>query len=51
MAFIPPLGNPSPEVLLDNATRMDKLINGPADTVPDRAGEPLDSWRLQQQKM
>lgn len=51
MAFIPPLGNTSPEVLLDNATRMDKLINGPADTVPDRAGEPLDSWRLQQQKM
>ncbi|MGR9097808.1 hypothetical protein ACP6ET_22845 [Klebsiella quasipneumoniae] len=45
MAFIPPLGNTSPEVLLDNATRMDKLINGPADTVPDRAGDPLYSWR------
>lgn len=51
MAFTPPLGNTSPEVLLDNAKRMDELMNGPPTTVPDRAGEPLDSWRLQQQKM
>lgn len=45
MAFTPPLGSTSPEVLLGNATRLDELVNGPAATVPDRAGEPLDSWR------
>ncbi|MEB4701068.1 hypothetical protein [Klebsiella quasipneumoniae] len=45
MAFNPPLGSASPEVLIDNATRLDKLANGPAATIPDRAGEPLDSWR------
>ncbi|MDD9666233.1 SGNH/GDSL hydrolase family protein, partial [Klebsiella pasteurii] len=28
------------------ATRLDELVNGPAGTVPDRAGQPLDSWRL-----
>ncbi|EOD2838663.1 hypothetical protein ACJLW8_005504, partial [Raoultella ornithinolytica] len=39
------LGSTSPEVLLGNATRLDELVNGPAATVPDRAGEPLDSWR------
>ncbi|EMP1241791.1 hypothetical protein ACN94I_005603 [Klebsiella pneumoniae] len=49
MALNPPLGNTSPAVLLDNAKRLDELVNGPAATVPDRAGEPLDSWRLQQQ--
>lgn len=46
MAFDPPLGSTSPAVLLDNATRLDELVNGPAGTVPDRAGQPLDSWRL-----
>ncbi|VAS52435.1 flagellar biosynthesis, cell-distal portion of basal-body rod [Klebsiella quasipneumoniae] len=45
MAFNPELGSSSPEVLLDNAKRLDELTNGPAATVPDRAGEPLDSWR------
>ncbi|EPY7134273.1 hypothetical protein Q6294_01865 [Klebsiella pneumoniae] len=45
MAFDPPLGSTSPAVLLDNATRLDELINGPAATVPDRAGQPLDTWR------
>ena len=45
MAFDPPLGSTSPAVLLDNATRLDELVNGPAATVPDRAGQPLDSWR------
>ncbi|MCY2273090.1 hypothetical protein OW784_27275, partial [Klebsiella pneumoniae] len=46
MAFDPPLGSTSPAVLLDNATRLDELVNGPAATVPDRAGQSLDSWRL-----
>ncbi|HEJ8267957.1 TPA: right-handed parallel beta-helix repeat-containing protein [Klebsiella oxytoca] len=45
MAFTPPLGSTSPEVLLGNATRLDELVNGPAATVPDRAEDPLDSWR------
>ncbi|WP_115660807.1 hypothetical protein [Klebsiella quasipneumoniae] len=45
MAFNPELGSTSPAVLLDNAKRLDELVNGPAATVPDRAGEPLDSWR------
>lgn len=45
MAFNPPLGSTSPEVLLDNATRLDKLVNGQDETVPDRAGEDLYSWR------
>ncbi|MDK1955685.1 hypothetical protein LRR72_20820, partial [Klebsiella pneumoniae] len=49
MAFNPPLGSSSPEVLLDNAKRLDELTNGPAATVPDRAGEPLDSWRKMQE--
>ena len=51
MAFNPPLGSTSPEVLVGNATRLDELVNGPPATVPDRAGEPLYTWRLQQQKM
>ncbi|RLZ63800.1 SGNH/GDSL hydrolase family protein, partial [Klebsiella pneumoniae] len=46
MAFDPPLGSTSPAVLLDNATRLDELVNGPAGTVTDRAGQPLDTWRL-----
>ncbi|MGR7054249.1 hypothetical protein ACU637_26580, partial [Klebsiella aerogenes] len=45
MAFNPPLGSNSPVVLLDNATRLDKLVNGPAADVLDRAGDPLYSWR------
>ncbi|WPS10395.1 hypothetical protein SM907_10615 [Klebsiella aerogenes] len=45
MAFNPPLGSNSPVVLLDNATRLDKLVNGPAVDVPDRAGDLLYSWR------
>ncbi|QMC68490.1 TolB family protein [Klebsiella pneumoniae] len=45
MAFDPPLGSTSPAVLLDNATRLDELVNGPAADVPDRAGDPLYSWR------
>ncbi|HHT7553825.1 TPA: glycosyl hydrolase family 28-related protein, partial [Klebsiella oxytoca] len=46
MAFNPPLGSTSPEVLVGNAKRLDELVNGPAADVPDRGGEPLDSWRL-----
>ncbi|WP_228726164.1 hypothetical protein [Klebsiella pneumoniae] len=49
MAFNPELGSTSPAVLLDNAKRLDELTNGPAATVPDRAGEPLDSWRKMQE--
>ncbi|MCZ0885544.1 SGNH/GDSL hydrolase family protein [Raoultella ornithinolytica] len=49
MAFNPPLGSTSPAVLLDNAKRLDELANGPAAIVPDRAGQPLDSWRLMMQ--
>ncbi|HHL3406807.1 TPA: hypothetical protein ACQ5TQ_001192 [Klebsiella pneumoniae] len=45
MAFNPELGSTSPAVLLDNAERLDKLVNGPAADVPDRGGEPLYSWR------
>ncbi|MDM7297640.1 hypothetical protein ACON67_09935, partial [Klebsiella pneumoniae] len=51
MAFDPPLGSTSPAVLLDNAKRLDELTNGPAATVPDRAGDSLKSWRLQQQEI
>ncbi|HFE8951713.1 TPA: flagellar biosynthesis protein, partial [Klebsiella pneumoniae] len=35
----------SPAVLLDNAERLDKLVNGSALTEPDRAGVNLDTWR------
>ncbi|HCZ9102495.1 TPA: SGNH/GDSL hydrolase family protein, partial [Klebsiella michiganensis] len=45
MAFNPPLGSTSPAVLLDNAERLDKLVNGDAPTEPDRAGDDLDTWR------
>ncbi|HBY6061174.1 TPA: GDSL family lipase, partial [Klebsiella pneumoniae] len=45
MAFNPELGSTSPAVLLDNAERLDKLVNGPALTEPDRAGDDLDTWR------
>ncbi|MFM4636831.1 flagellar biosynthesis protein [Klebsiella pneumoniae] len=39
------LGSTSPAVLLDNAERLDKLVNGSALTEPDRAGVNLDTWR------
>ncbi|WP_411545858.1 hypothetical protein [Klebsiella pneumoniae] len=42
MAFNPELGSTSPAVLLDNAERLDKLVNGPAADVPDRGGDPDD---------
>ena len=45
MAFNPELGSTSPAVLLDNAERLDKLVNSDALTVPDRAGVDLDTWR------
>ncbi|MFW4112515.1 right-handed parallel beta-helix repeat-containing protein, partial [Klebsiella pneumoniae] len=45
MAFNPELGSTSPAVLLDNAERLDKLVNGDAATEPDRAGVDLDTWR------
>ncbi|MBW6012510.1 MULTISPECIES: SGNH/GDSL hydrolase family protein [Klebsiella] len=45
MAFNPELGSSSPAVLLDNAERLDKLVNGDAPTEPDRAGVDLDTWR------
>ncbi|NQE09705.1 hypothetical protein KpUFPRC2_02917 [Klebsiella pneumoniae subsp. pneumoniae] len=32
-------------MLLDNAERLDKLVNGSALTEPDRAGVNLDTWR------
>ncbi|HHF7686426.1 TPA: GDSL-type esterase/lipase family protein [Klebsiella variicola] len=44
MAFDPPLGSTSPAVLADNASRLDKLLNGTEPTVPDRSGEALTSW-------
>jgi hypothetical protein len=41
----PPLGTTTPEIFMDNVKRADRLVNGPPETVPDRGGEPLDSWR------
>lgn len=32
-------------MLLDNAERLDKLVDGDAPTEPDRAGVDLDTWR------
>ncbi|MFT3485528.1 SGNH/GDSL hydrolase family protein, partial [Klebsiella pneumoniae] len=29
----------------DNVKRADELVNGPAGTINDRGGEPLDTWR------
>ena len=43
-SFTPPLGSSSPEVLADNASRLDKLLNSTELTVPDRSGEALKSW-------
>ncbi|WP_258316169.1 SGNH/GDSL hydrolase family protein, partial [Klebsiella variicola] len=41
----PPLGTTTPEIFLDNVKRADRLVNGPEDTVDDRGGKPLDTWR------
>ncbi|HBX6342081.1 TPA: hypothetical protein MH662_28870, partial [Klebsiella pneumoniae] len=38
-------GTTTPEIFLDNVKRADELVNGPAGTVNDRGGEPLDTWR------
>ncbi|HCI6240661.1 TPA: SGNH/GDSL hydrolase family protein [Klebsiella pneumoniae] len=46
----PPLGTTTPEIFLDNVKRADELVNGPAGTVNDRAGEPLDTWRQMMDK-
>ncbi|EPK0737931.1 hypothetical protein RFD55_000221 [Klebsiella aerogenes] len=45
MAFNPPLGSTNADVFMGNVQRLDELINGPAADVPDRAGDPLYSWR------
>ncbi|VUI26398.1 flagellar biosynthesis, cell-distal portion of basal-body rod [Klebsiella pneumoniae] len=39
------MGTTTPEIFLDNVKRADELVNGPAGTVNDRGGEPLDTWR------
>ncbi|MCW9513080.1 hypothetical protein ORL48_28330, partial [Klebsiella michiganensis] len=41
----PPLGTTTPEIFMDNVKRADRLVNGPAGTVDDRGGVPLDTWR------
>ncbi len=41
----PPLGTTTPKIFMDNVKRADELVNGPAGTVNDRGGEPLDTWR------
>ena len=46
----PPLGTTTPEIFMDNVKRADELVNGPAGTVNDRGGEPLDTWRLMMEK-
>lgn len=43
--FDPALGSNAPAVLLDNAKRLDELVNSDKSTVPDRAGVDLDTWR------
>ena len=46
MAYVPPVGQTTdPDIFLENVKRADELVNGPAATVPDRSGEPLDTWR------
>lgn len=46
MAYVPPVGQTTdPDIFLDNVKRADRLVNGPAGTVDDRGGVPLDSWR------
>ncbi|HHS9668007.1 TPA: hypothetical protein ACTW8N_004638 [Klebsiella quasipneumoniae subsp. quasipneumoniae] len=46
----PPLGTTTPEIFMDNVKRADELVNGPAGTVNDRGGEPLDTWRQMMEK-
>ncbi|HIF5920149.1 TPA: hypothetical protein ACX3MJ_005680 [Raoultella ornithinolytica] len=46
----PQLGTTTPEIFLENVKRADELVNGPPATIPDRGGEPLDSWRLMMAK-
>ena len=46
----PPLGTTTPEIFLDNVKRADELVNGPAGTINDRGGKPLDTWRLMMAK-
>ncbi|MCE0176974.1 hypothetical protein LVT81_21750, partial [Klebsiella pneumoniae] len=46
MAYVPPVGETTdPDIFMDNVKRADELVNGPAGTVDDRGGEPLDTWR------
>ena len=46
MAYVPPVGQTTdPDIFLDNVKRADELVNGPAGTVNDRGGVPLDTWR------
>ncbi|WP_242628051.1 glycoside hydrolase family 55 protein, partial [Klebsiella pneumoniae] len=51
MAFNPPLGTTNADVFMGNVQRLDELVNGPAADVPDRAGDPLYSWRLIRQSL
>ncbi|HFZ0536167.1 glycosyl hydrolase family 28-related protein [Klebsiella aerogenes] len=51
MAFNPPLGTTNADVFVGNVRRLDELVNGPAADVPDRAGDPLYSWRLIRQSL
>ncbi|HBR7962567.1 TPA: hypothetical protein L9452_003635, partial [Klebsiella pneumoniae] len=51
MAFNPPLGTTNADVFMGNVQRLDELLNGPAADVPDRAGDPLYSWRLIRQSL
>lgn len=46
MAYVPPVGQTTdPDIFLENVKRADRLVSGPAGTVNDRGGEPLDTWR------
>ncbi|HCH7884055.1 TPA: BNR-4 repeat-containing protein [Raoultella ornithinolytica] len=46
MAYVPPVGETTdPDIFLENVKRADRLVSGPAGTVADRGGEPLDTWR------
>lgn len=46
MAYVPPVGQTTdPDIFLENVKRADRLVSGPPETVPDRGGEPLDTWR------
>ncbi|WP_058911866.1 hypothetical protein [Entomohabitans teleogrylli] len=46
MALIPPLGSSIPDVLLINATNLDKAMNGYDDKWVDRGGEERSSLRM-----